>query len=767
MNSYLKAIFTGVTEGTLVVWHKATKGTRCFPITQMDEADHYMLSTAQTDDVYFGWGLQEYPPVWGRGKSATVSVVGGLMMDIDLRSGEPGVHSKNDHLPGSLDDVLAFLHAAGIPGPTALRHSGNGLYADWLFDQAAILRTNQERATVQDLSRRLQRAVIALALKLKGWKLDSTHDLARVTRLPGTLNHKTAIPKPVSLISMDESKRYPLAALKEALEALEKAHGLTGKAEKKKPVGRRTPANDNDPDQDTGRTSFDAIVEGCAWTEWCNHNAENLPEPAWYALASIVGPCADGRSRFHEISKADPRYDHSEADAKLDHALASAGPRTCTNIADELAFEGCKRCPFYGRITSPILLGRTDAAIVRLMRDHAFDISTGRFVELDTLRVLSEKAFSDKFRHLTGDSLPSKRLIAHRFTRKLDRLDYLPGVPESFATNETGETVVNLWRPSPVVEQEGDCGIITDHLAYIYPERPELNHVLDCLAHVVQKPHEKIKHVLLTIGVQGTGKSLIGAIIREIVGHQNMWIVESHDLTDGWTAKMGNRQVLSLEELGIFEKRETYERLKRWCTEEVVEVNEKHVPKYSARTPRFMLAFSNHEIPTALQVGDRRWWVSRSPAVPNEPDYYKRLAEEGLKQVPAFVHFLRNRDISQFRPAAPPPMTPAKMDIMGWSRSAVEQEIEIMMAQGTHPFGKDLVLAEKVREEVANRHKGRWPALREVTSALKALGAVQVRQVRYHQSERIRPWAWRHVEFWTQASPDDIRRGLQPMSLAG
>jgi hypothetical protein len=50
--------------------------------------------------------------------------------------------------------------------------------------------------------------------------------------------------------------------------------------------------------------------------------------------------------------------------------------------------------------------------------------------------------------------------------------------------------------------------------------------------------------------------------------------------------------------------------------------------------------------------------------------------------------------------------------------------------------------------------------LREVTDALKALGAVQVRQIRLPESERLRPWAWRNVDQWTDATPETIRKAL-------
>ena len=171
----------------------------------------------------------------------------------------------------------------------------------------------------------------------------------------------------------------------------------------------------------------------------------------------------------------------------------------------------------------------------------------------------------------------------------------------------------------------GDCSIITSHLAFIYPSERELKHLLDCLAHAVQKPSEKIKHVLLTIGVQGSGKSFIGLLASHMFGPDNMWIAESHDLNDGWTASMANRQVLSLEELGIFEKRETYESLKRWITEEAVVVNEKYVPKYTARTPRLIFPHS----PTTRHLPPCRKVIAAGGSVGLRPSPRSRAITEG------------------------------------------------------------------------------------------------------------------------------------------
>ena len=51
----------------------------------------------------------------------------------------------------------------------------------------------------------------------RGWSLDHTHDLARVLRLPGTLNHKTNPPRMVSLLKND-GPRYDVRDFDEILD---------------------------------------------------------------------------------------------------------------------------------------------------------------------------------------------------------------------------------------------------------------------------------------------------------------------------------------------------------------------------------------------------------------------------------------------------------------------------------------------------------------------------------------------------------------------
>jgi hypothetical protein len=188
-------------EGYLAVWNKATKATEWFPVTPegLSLAEAQMLTLSQTTDVYFSWCLQAAPAASGRGAANTAVFCPGIMFDADLKSSVPGVHAQAA-LPSTLEDVLDWLATAKLPEPTHIRSSGNGLYLDYLLDGPMLMRTPEERANAAALVAGFHRRLIASAHELRGWRFDFTGDLARVTRMPGTFNHKTNPAKPVEVV---------------------------------------------------------------------------------------------------------------------------------------------------------------------------------------------------------------------------------------------------------------------------------------------------------------------------------------------------------------------------------------------------------------------------------------------------------------------------------------------------------------------------------------------------------------------------------------
>jgi hypothetical protein len=127
-----------------------------------------------------------------------------------------GPAHKKQRLPATREEASTFL--AGLPiAPSLVVDSGWGIQPHWLLDQLWLFADAAERREAAALVRRFQTAIHQQAVQY-GWTLDSTHDLTRVLRIPGTLNRKLR-PVPVQLLSMDLGRRYSRADLMRALPA--------------------------------------------------------------------------------------------------------------------------------------------------------------------------------------------------------------------------------------------------------------------------------------------------------------------------------------------------------------------------------------------------------------------------------------------------------------------------------------------------------------------------------------------------------------------
>lgn len=751
-SDYLKTLYGETNDGWLVVWQKHSPSA-FFPISEMERAEAFMLAASATNDTYFGWGLQSQKLTSGRGTSDTASGVPGVFMDIDVWSPIKGVHSKNEHLPKSYQDVLDFItQELDLPEPAAIRGSGNGYYFDWLFEQPWVFKDEDERAAAQRLSADLQELIIVATNRKFGWKLDNTSDLARVTRLPGTLNHKTAPPKEVTLIRLDESLRIPPDDLREAVNKARERQGMKAKVPA---VSRRKSEARGAREWDGPVPDYESIKNGCSYFGYLEANKAHLSEEDWYRSASITPRCKDGVSKFHEFSSADPRYDYAETQAKIEHAL-EYGPRTCADIKDKGNHSGCATCPFYGSITSPIQLGLRSPELVKIMANHVFDLGTNRYIALDDFTPYDMKTMNNRYAAILKS--PHRDIIEDIAMKQVSRVEYLPGETALFV-QEGRHTILNTWRPGAVEPVAGDCSILLSHLEYLFSEE-DRNHILNALAHSLQKPKEKIRHALIVCGSQGTGKSFLGRIMKHMFGEKNVKIVGAETFTDRWTGDLGGCQALIGEELDAFHMRESYEKMKVLISEEIMQVEQKHLPKYNATTPRIIVLFTNHPRPISLPDGDRRFYVARSEAQPRDSAYYQRLFSEGIEQVPAFMHYLLGIDLTEFFAEAPPPLNAAKRDLIKQSRPPLVQIVERLVADEEGPFHRDLIR----RMDAFNALKTHYTDYRlsetSVSNAFVDLGYAQVPQMRLPDGRKVRLWCVRNPSKWMSATPEEVQAEL-------
>lgn len=132
-----------------------------------------------------------------RGSVADSVTLPGLWADIDIAG--PG-HKTTKPLPPNEAEAQRIIAEAGLPYPTVWVHSGGGLYPWWLFAEPLHLVGEEIIDVVQDISTRWQNVIVAAAERL-GYSYGGVGDLARVMRIPGTLNRKTDEPKRCAIVA--------------------------------------------------------------------------------------------------------------------------------------------------------------------------------------------------------------------------------------------------------------------------------------------------------------------------------------------------------------------------------------------------------------------------------------------------------------------------------------------------------------------------------------------------------------------------------------
>src|SRR5262249_12330781 len=145
-----------------------------------------------------------------RCKAADAIAIPGAWCDIDIAG---PAHAKAA-LPPDIASAVSLAESMPLP-PSLFVHSGHGVYPLWLFKEAWTFAGDAERERAAALVRRWQ-ALLNARGKERGWDLDGAADLARVLRLPGTVNRKLA-PVPVTCNIPAPLRRYDPADLLDAL----------------------------------------------------------------------------------------------------------------------------------------------------------------------------------------------------------------------------------------------------------------------------------------------------------------------------------------------------------------------------------------------------------------------------------------------------------------------------------------------------------------------------------------------------------------------
>jgi len=305
-------------------------------------------------DAYFALGsVHEVKPKDVR-KKPNISRLRSFWLDIDVRAA--GNHYRT--MGEAAGALKAFCKCNNLPKPFIV-DSGGGLHCYWAMTESVEKEKWEHYAAI------LKAATVKFGLLADHSR---TSDCASVLRVPGTVNCKTDPPLPVvaavqgkaatptQLLAAIAGSQYDATQVRSTVTTVgvpslgaRPAHIAGGEVNEEAAGGLGVSMTE---------ANAKRVVRKCKQLMWQASNAKLVEEPQWYAMIGCLRHAKDGVQAVHAMSKQYPGYTSHETDAKVNqHIEGGAGPTLCQTFED-LRPDGCDGCPYQGKISTPLQLGR-------------------------------------------------------------------------------------------------------------------------------------------------------------------------------------------------------------------------------------------------------------------------------------------------------------------------------------------------------------------------------------------------------------------------
>lgn len=548
-----------------------------------------------------------------------------------------------------------------------------------------------------------------------GYTDPGANNPVRNCRLPGSINLKRGRNNfPARLVEFRPEREYTLGEICDALGVVP--------AEADTAEFRHVSIRDTGGDTVLQWLSDNNLVLSRVNNDgWCGIVCPNHAEHTDGALEARYKPLDRSFCCYHGHCQ------HLDSRTFLDWVAENDGPRVTPGLRDELIAERMKMMA--DKIMPTEAFPDEASAIVkeverkeagRLEKAEWFERfayiqSDDSYFDMVTRRELPRNVFNALFRHVECKSMhgaKKNRVQASIYfderrqeygAKALVGVTYAPG--EGVLVARDGLVYGNTWinhRPdlsgSDIISDR-DIAPWLDHCRTLIEEPAELEHVLNVMAFKVQHPNIKINHAVLHGGDEGSGKDTMWAPFLWAIGgeHQhNRSIIETKGLDSQWGYGLQAEVVIlnELKEPEAKERRALANKLKPIIAAppETITINRKGLHPYEMLNRLLVIAFTNDAVPITIPSQDRRWFCvwSRAPRMDEDEAvkmwaWYKR---EGFAKIAAWMH---QRDVSAFNPAAKPPVTEWKLNMVEHGMSMTESSIVDMIHSRIAPFNRGVI----------------------------------------------------------------------------
>ena len=428
--------------------------------------------------------------------------------------------------------------------------------------------------------------------------------------------------------------------------------------------------------------------------------------------------------------------------------------------------------------------GLTDQELMVRGLDHVREGDPVGWIARNYIYVAREDAFVEKergiacpsaelmrrFKHLLPEGAAMLRDDAARdFVRMkaggdLITADYAALRPEmalGLARDEAGRAIWNTWKGWSVAPRSGgDVGPWLDLLRRMFPVDWEREVLCDWLAHVVQRPGDRISWAAVLISeAKGTGKGTLGGVLLKLFGPGGV-TVSNAALSGRFTEWLADKCFVFVDETFGPDRVEVREKLKTWIAGPETfghEAKGRGIVQMPQRAS-FLIA-SNHEDFLPLEHDDRRWFIPElADKVMTEAEWtrFHSWLDANLGVV---LDWLLSRPIpASFNAKGRAPVTEKWLRIGRQGSSLAGKYVAWGLAEGRGPFGRDVTTLDAVMDFLG-RYGVKVTSPDALGKELARLGCQKVGRYRIGGAKTY-VWAVRKHDQWAGAPVEAIRAEL-------
>jgi hypothetical protein len=454
-------------------------------------------------------------------------------------------------------------------------------------------------------------------------------EVTRVMRLAGTYHRKTDEPWLVTIEGPDGVDRYAAGELLKAFQPPESKRDRRNKS---------TNAALTNLALGNGKTSADEVrsMLGALPDDWWE------PRENWVTIGQALHHWSngsdEGRELWCEYASVSDKFDERDA-WRVWRSFSAEGstgtPITLATLVKTARDHGWVRysppevalppdgttASQFGRGIKEWTKDKTDAMLTRMNQDHAL-VSIGnkirylhRTVDAEgrpDLRFLLNDDMARLYANVVIDKNGSRLTTAFdEWNRWRKRLQY-----EGIGMFPPGARVppgyLNLWLGFAIEACEGDWSLFRQHLHKIVCSNDEelFSWLMDWLAHLFQKPHEKPgSAIVLRSAQKGAGKSMLLEFLRQILGVHVFTTSHAEHVVGKYNMHLARALVLGIDE-GVWAGSKPAESVvKNLISEPHISIEQKYVDAVQMRNFTRLIFTGNENWMVPVGIDERRFLV--------------------------------------------------------------------------------------------------------------------------------------------------------------